>query len=730
MENNIEIYEKVLKIVDESINHAIANKDKVKADDELSNALILLNKYKDDINKAILDLRETSEWDRFTISMYGETNAGKSTLIETLRIFFGEEEKIATQNKFRKLSETINIGPLDFEVLAHEIKKNAEDINSEEATLNKLIQQKAMAEEVEERNIEVLKGELGEKKKGLSLLKKLLHIFVKLDDEKQLNNKINLLAQVKSDNKIEIEKQHYVIQEIKIQLIDNNQELNRLKETISLLAPYEDGAIIGNGRSDFTMQAQTYQFEVNNQKFDIIDVPGIEGDENKVNNTINHSVKKSHVVFYITRKPSPPNKGDDGQLGTLQKIKKHLGDQTEVWSVYNKSITNPIALQGQHLINEGELVSLKDMAKVLKEQLGDAYQGSLCVSALPAFYATSECLIPTSTHKKNQMKFLKSVEAKDILRKSNFSSFARFISLDICRNFKEKINSANRKKIRTIIEIGVQLLDQMTGTFTEADKNLDCQFKASTREIDNLEDSIKRRMASCTRDSLDKIKSTLRQSIYNRIESGLNNDKFKSVMEDYIKSMQSKLVEDIQQGIHGELENYESDLKEVVTRFQKNTEEIIEFNINRHFGDSPEKINLEFEITNGINTVGLLTSLGGASMLVWASFFASNPIGLSIAVALGAVTLIFSFYKSVVGFFSSSFKMEQQRKSTNKNIDLVFNNIEKAINRKTSEIMQEISDKTKSLKIKLGTPHKAVRNMIGSLKIASVEIGDIGRFQF
>lgn len=725
MENNIEIYEKVLKIVDESINHAIANKDKVKADDELSNALILLNKYKDDINKAILDLRETSEWDRFTISMYGETNAGKSTLIETLRIFFGEEEKIATQNKFRKLSETINIGPLDFEVLAHEIKKNAEDINSEEATLNKLIQQKTMAEEVEERNIEVLKGELGEKKKGLSLLKKLLHIFVKLDEEKQLNNKINLLAQVKSDNKIEIEKQHYVIQEIKIQLIDNNQELNRLKETISLLAPYEDGAIIGNGRSDFTMQAQTYQFEVNNQKFDIIDVPGIEGDENKVNNTINHSVKKSHVVFYITRKPSPPNKGDDGQLGTLQKIKKHLGDQTEVWSVYNKSITNPIALQGQHLINEGELVSLKDMAKVLKEQLGDAYQGSLCVSALPAFYATSECLIPTSTHKKNQMKFLKSVEAKDILRKSNFSSFARFISLDICRNFKEKINSANRKKIRTIIEIGVQLLDQMTGTFTEADKNLDCQFKASTREIDNLEDSIKRRMASCTRDSLDKIKSTLRQSIYNRIESGLNNDKFKSVMEDYIKSMQSKLVEDIQQGIHGELENYESDLKEVVTRFQKNTEEIIEFNINRHFGDSPEKINLEFEITNGINTVGLLTSLGGASMLVWASFFASNPIGLSIAVALGAVTLIFSFYKSVFGFFSSSFKMEQQRKSTNKNIDLVFNNIEKAINRKTSEIMQEISDKTKSLKIKLGTPHKAVRNMIGSLKIASVEIGDI-----
>ena len=38
-------------------------------------------------------LREQGEWNTFTVAFYGETNAGKSTLIETLRILLGEQQK-------------------------------------------------------------------------------------------------------------------------------------------------------------------------------------------------------------------------------------------------------------------------------------------------------------------------------------------------------------------------------------------------------------------------------------------------------------------------------------------------------------------------------------------------------------------------------------------------------------------------------------------------------------
>lgn len=38
-------------------------------------------------------LEEHAEWDKFTMAFFGETNAGKSTIIESLRIFFSENSR-------------------------------------------------------------------------------------------------------------------------------------------------------------------------------------------------------------------------------------------------------------------------------------------------------------------------------------------------------------------------------------------------------------------------------------------------------------------------------------------------------------------------------------------------------------------------------------------------------------------------------------------------------------
>jgi pantothenate kinase len=40
-------------------------------------------------------LQQQAEWDRFTIAFFGETNAGKSTVLEALRILFSEEGRQA-----------------------------------------------------------------------------------------------------------------------------------------------------------------------------------------------------------------------------------------------------------------------------------------------------------------------------------------------------------------------------------------------------------------------------------------------------------------------------------------------------------------------------------------------------------------------------------------------------------------------------------------------------------
>ncbi len=48
-------------------------------------------------------MKNNEEWENFTIAFYGETGAGKSTLIECLRLFFKERSKINQQERFKRL---------------------------------------------------------------------------------------------------------------------------------------------------------------------------------------------------------------------------------------------------------------------------------------------------------------------------------------------------------------------------------------------------------------------------------------------------------------------------------------------------------------------------------------------------------------------------------------------------------------------------------------------------
>ncbi|RVY38734.1 hypothetical protein ECC19_02345 [Helicobacter pylori] len=53
--------------------------------------------------KELESLKNNEEWENFTIAFYGETGAGKSTLIECLRMFFKEQSKVVQQERFRQL---------------------------------------------------------------------------------------------------------------------------------------------------------------------------------------------------------------------------------------------------------------------------------------------------------------------------------------------------------------------------------------------------------------------------------------------------------------------------------------------------------------------------------------------------------------------------------------------------------------------------------------------------
>ncbi|XBY08218.1 hypothetical protein ABR759_00515 [Escherichia coli] len=56
----------------------------------------------DNFNHKLDYLKEHAEWDRFTVAFFGETNAGKSTIIESLRILFDETTRREFLNNNQK----------------------------------------------------------------------------------------------------------------------------------------------------------------------------------------------------------------------------------------------------------------------------------------------------------------------------------------------------------------------------------------------------------------------------------------------------------------------------------------------------------------------------------------------------------------------------------------------------------------------------------------------------
>ncbi len=135
-------------------------------------ALEVFQKLESESLKELESLKNNEEWENFTIAFYGETGAGKSTLIECLRLFFKERSKMVQQERFRWLYSNYQ---------------------------------------------------------------------------------------------------------------NNYQNDERKKQAIlNELHSLQDGTIMGDGRSDFTLETRSYTLKYNNKTFTLLDVPGIEGDEKKV----------------------------------------------------------------------------------------------------------------------------------------------------------------------------------------------------------------------------------------------------------------------------------------------------------------------------------------------------------------------------------------------------------------------------------------------------------------
>ncbi|WQT61516.1 50S ribosome-binding GTPase [Helicobacter pylori] len=546
-------------------------------------ALEVFQKLESESLKELESLKNNEEWENFTIAFYGETGAGKSTLIECLRMFFKEQSKVVQQERFKRLYSNYQ-------------NNYQNDERNKQAILN---------------------------------------------------------------------------------------ELHSL----------QDGAIIGDGRSDFTLKTRSYSFQYNHQNFILLDVPGIEGDEKEVIQQISNATQKAHAIFYVTKTPNSPQKGEEGKRGTIEKIQRQLGLQTEVWTIFNKPINSPRALK-DGLINESEKESLKILNKEMKNILGEHYKGHKVVSTQAAFYGLAQALIPGTDFDKNKQKFLKDFKAgESLLYKSHFKPLAEFIAEELLKNSHAKIIQSNCNKalkvveeLQKAIEITIEKrIDPMIKEAQEHQQEVRYNLNRSTEKfISDLKNS--------AHNEIDQFKSDLREKMYVHINKNIEDEECKEIFENELIQGIETLHEDIKWRFRECEKRFDGEIKEAIKQLEyriKDSLAMLErISIDRGF-------NLNFDTDSGIDGTKLATSIGGLGLL--GIFNAWNPMGW-LALTVGIITGLVGIARSIWSFFSSRYKRSQQRKEVDKNLHQICEKITEDVKSRIESYKKGASEMIENLK--------------------------------
>ena len=726
--------------------------------EKLNESKQILSFQQKEIERKIDELKRNSEWDYFTIAFFGETNAGKSTLIEVLRLLFAEKTKNEIQAKFKALKDEFSLdeeayGELknaDNEI-SHKILENNKKLKEIDQTYTQkledyqkilnavkyeddeqIVNQSLLNDqklEIFNTQIVSLKETVQYKKQNMSWWLKIIYIFKRLEEEKQiglielelikqkalLGSELKVLKQ-KIEKEYALKQSHLAtiqdeydltkkpINSITLQLENEKkvveQQLQQFEKMLEKLREFEDGQIMGDGRSDFTRESKEFLFDINGTQVKLIDVPGIEGDEKLVENEISKAVKKAHAVFYVTSKDAAPNEG------TLQKIKTHLADQTEVWTVYNKPVTSPRSLKNGLISNDDERGALNDLNKQMESALDKHYKNYTVVAGLAAFYAVANCLVPFGEKYRNQAKFLNNSDRDELKEKSGLSAFQNHLTEKVVGDVTYKIKASNFNKANYVLKQTVEKLNNVHNGFTDLKLNIDKQVVVTKQEIDSEYLDLVQSLKTMIDKNIQDFERETRQEVYQRIEGNISNDDFKSTLKLKIDTNLKKVSNDLVAGFKKETSQFDENLKQKLQKLSSRLASIQNNFKSENVAGLDNNVSLKFDINSGINKMGLLgVGIGVGAAMWW------NPVGWG-AIALTAAGLLFSFAKAIWSFFDSDFKKAEQKKSVDKNLSNIVKELKKVAKENLSEVEEKIEPSLLDLKKKLNEPSNQITGLV------------------
>lgn len=690
------------------------------------NAREILKEQQTILSSQLAALQANAEWKTFTIAVYGETGAGKSTLIETLRILLQEPTKAVNQQAFRELQKKYDLSERSLQHLQQAIEKTDIQLVGLTQQLNATTEHHSRLHSEALESINKLRNLIIERKETASLWQKLIRLFKPIPEEAQFllaEKQLPIIAAARDS----------AIEPLRIQQSNTEQEKNTLEqqrkhqaqESESILINLQtlsDGEIIGDGSPDFTRKTQRYDLKLNDHPFALLDVPGIEGHEGLVVSEIEKAVLTSHAVLYVTNQAAPPQTGDAQRKGTLEKIKEHLGAQSEVWTIFNKKITNPkLALINRPLISKDEAESLKGLNEKMREQLGDHYREVLPLSALPAFLASTDHFAPRSQNATRRAKMLADFKPEELLEKTSLRAFLYFLNSKLLEGSEAKITRANLHKTKDALDQTVKALEELKDKFRKLWENLRVDGHSAQVQLQSSFKSLKKRLESAGESEIDYLVSSVRNSMYKRIDADMSNDEFKQAFRDSIDAQQKQLGDRLPIAIATEVERFQKEAEDILARFEAQARELTGIYAKLSSTKFNSKFVLKIKIDNGIKVGGLLLGVAGA---IAAAIF--PPASLYIIIPALA-SLIISSYKGLKEFFSSDYKKSQQREAIDSNLRNASSDLRNLLHNSLKTSLADMEEKISLLEQALEAPITQANGLVQLLSQSTYQLTNLSQ---
>jgi len=456
-----------------------------------------------------------------------------------------------------------------------------------------------------------------------------------------------------------------------------------------------DGLIIGTGESDFTKGNIAYHFWYKGKRFQLIDVPGIEGDESRYANTVKEAVAKAHLVFFVNGTNKKPEKS------TARKIHAYLGRGSRVCPLVNvRGSADAYEFEEDRVSLEqgGGDGALEQTVSVLEDVLGeDAMLEGHCVQGLLGFSALAyrSDLDTTTIHPDRhrdlvvqQKNYLKYFQAPGAMYEFSQINTVAEVLRDKIETFRYDIVESNKTKVRELIAEYIDVLEGELKAHNAFIEKIKPEFKKSRKAIEDALETYEGLTFKGRKNIVDKMFDGFIEEV-----DGIIKDEFgdKKTITARVEKTFGKYLEQAKAEMEGQenanIHDLQERLQEAMRRLIEDVERV-EFQSNSGLGVSEKErfvqdASLGWNL--GLGDLGSVVSSVGSFAVSGAMIGTVFPgFGTAIGGIIGGIVGALIFVAKM--FMSKDKRIRKQQKE-----------VREKINEKRDDSLKEVEDGVKEL---------------------------------